>query len=239
MKRPLLLRNLLLLCGALLASPAVAQIAFVKNVTPNQSKTTGTSIAVTVPASGVAAGNSIIVWLAMDPASGTVSCTDSASNSYAVDRDQINGSGTSGVRTVVLSAHNLNALVSGNTITCTHPSVAARALSASEFSGLAVSATKDQATSATGQSTSPSSGTTGMTTQANELLIGAIGVEGPNGDSFTPGANYSNTGGRIGTTGGNAATNITINPEYRIVTATAHLRPPARWGPRAIGRRAS
>lgn len=200
-------------------APIFAQITFVKTIGPNSSKSTGTSIAVTVPASGVAAGNSVIVSLAMDPASGTVSCIDSASNSYAVDRDQVNGSGTSGVRAVILSTHNVTALASGNTITCTHPSVAARALSASEFSGLAVSGTKDQATSATGQSTSPSSGNTGPTTQAAELLIGAIGVEGPSGDTFTPGASYT-TIGRGGTTGGNAATNITINPEYRIVSTT-------------------
>ena len=68
-----------------------------------------------------------------------------------------------------------------------------------------------------------------------ELLIGAIGVEGPSGDTFTPGASYSTTG-RGGTTGGNAATNITINPEYRIVTATgaysaiATLGTSRKWG---------
>lgn len=154
----------------------------------------------------------------MDPATGTVSCTDTVSNSYVIDRDVVNGSGTSGVRTVILSAHNVTALASGNTITCTHPSVAARALGASEFTGLAVSGTKDQAAGASGQSTAPSSGSTPTTTQAVELLIGSIGVEGPSGDTFSAGASYL-TIGRGGSTGGNAATNITINPEYRIVTA--------------------
>lgn len=200
------------------SSESVAQITLVKTIT-NSSKTTGTSIALTIPAGGIAAGNSIIVSFAMDPATGTVSCTDTASNTYANDRDVVNGSGTSGVRAVILSAHNVTALLSGNTITCTHPSVGARALGAAEFSGLAVSGAKDQTTSAVGQSTTPSSGNTGTTTQAVELLIGAIGVEGPSGDSFFPGASYT-TIGRGGTTGGNAATNITINPEYRIVTAT-------------------
>jgi YD repeat-containing protein len=207
-----------LLAAALFGTSAFAQIAWVKNLTGNSSKATGTSIAATVPAGGVAAGNSIIVSLAMDPASGTVSCTDTASNTYTLDRDQINGSGTSGVRTVILSAHNVTALVNGNTITCTHPSLAARAVSASEFSGLLASGAKDQATSATGSGTSPNSGNV-TTTQADELLIGAIGVEGPSGDTFTPGTSYTTTE-RRGTSGGGATGNITVNPEYRIVSAT-------------------
>jgi len=119
--------TVLALCAALFAAPAAAQIAFVKNINVASSKTSGTSLAITVPVAGVAVGNSIIVSFAMDPATGTVSRTDTASNSYAVDRDQLNGSGTSGVRAVILSAHNVTALASGDTITCTHPSVAARA----------------------------------------------------------------------------------------------------------------
>jgi len=202
------LPTMTLVLGLFGGAQALAQITLVRNFA-NSSKTTGTSIAVTVPAGGVAAGNSIIVSFGMDPVTGTVSCTDTASNSYAVDGDVINGSSGSGVRTVIFSAHNVSALVSGNSITCTHPSVAARALSASELSGLLASGTKDQASSASGQSTSPSSGNTGTTTQASELLIGAIGVEGPSGDSFTPGSSYTTTG-RVGTTGGSAATNITI-----------------------------
>ncbi len=74
-----LLPTIVLVLGLFGGSQAFAQIAWVKAFTPNSSKTTGTSIAVTVPAAGVAAGNSLIVSFAMDPASGTVSCTDSAS----------------------------------------------------------------------------------------------------------------------------------------------------------------
>ena len=61
--------------AALSSSHALAQISWVKVIGTNPLKSSGTSIAVTVPAGGVAAGNSIIVSLAMDPASGTVSCT--------------------------------------------------------------------------------------------------------------------------------------------------------------------
>src|SRR5437870_13681195 len=107
------LLNFLIVLPVFFASDAQAQIAFVKNIATNQSNSTGTSLAVTVPSTGVAVGHSIIISLAMDPASGTVSCTDTHGNSYVVDKDIANGSGTSGVRTVILSAHNVIALTSG------------------------------------------------------------------------------------------------------------------------------
>src|SRR5438876_9256535 len=90
------------------ASEARAGIAFVKNLGTSASATTGTTIAVTVPAAGVAAGDSIILTLAMGDAAGTVSAADSAGNVYAVAADVTNASH---VRTVIVSAHNVTALV--------------------------------------------------------------------------------------------------------------------------------
>jgi len=200
-------------------SQAVAQISFVKTIGTASSTSTGTSLSVTVSAAGVAAGNSVIVSLAFDPASGTVSCSDTRGNTYAVDKDTTTGSGTSGVRAVILSAHNITALTSSNTITCTHPSAAARALGANEFSGLAASGTQDKTSSGTGNSTSASSGSTQTTTQASELLLGTIGVEGKSNETFTAGSGYT-TIGRVGTNQGAAASNITVNPEYQLVSAT-------------------
>ena len=142
------------------ASLSIAAISFVKTIGTTSSTTTGTSLAITVPASGVAAGNRAIVTIALNPSTGTVACSDTGGNSYAVDRNVANGSGTAGVRSVILSAQVATALVSGNTITCTHPSVTARALSANEFSGLATTATLDKVASATGNNTAPSSGAT-------------------------------------------------------------------------------
>jgi hypothetical protein len=95
----------------------------------------------------------------------------------------------------------------------------ARALSVSEFAGLAAPNPTDKTNGAAGQSTAPSVNTTFTTTQADELLIGAIGVEGKSSETFTPGSGYT-TIGRAGTNSGNAANNITVNPEYRIVNAT-------------------
>ncbi|HYY05196.1 MAG TPA: hypothetical protein VE997_01365, partial [Candidatus Limnocylindria bacterium] len=103
----------------LAASEARAGIAFVKNIGTNQSQTSGTSIAVSVPAAGVAAGNTVIVTFAMDPVSGSVTCADTKGNTYTLDADVMNGTSGSGngVRTVVFSAPVTTALVSGNTIT--------------------------------------------------------------------------------------------------------------------------
>src|SRR5438874_1704863 len=138
----------------LAASEARAGIGFVKNIGTNSSATTGTTIAVTVPAAGVAAGNSIILTLAMGDAAGTVSAADGV-NTYTVAANVTNASH---VRTVILSARNVTALASGATITVTHPSVAARALSANEFSGVSKTAALDQTSAASGTDTNPSSG---------------------------------------------------------------------------------
>jgi hypothetical protein len=79
-----------------------------------------------VPAAGIAMGNRIILTFGLNPSSGTISSSDSRTNSYTVDRSVTNGSGTTGVRTVIISAYVGTALTSGDTITCTHPSVTAR-----------------------------------------------------------------------------------------------------------------
>src|SRR5947199_1936204 len=172
----------------LAAAEARAGIAFVKNIGTNASATTGTTIAVTVPAAGVATGDSVILTLAMADASGGVTATDSKGNTYSLAADITNASN---VRTVILAAHNVTALVSGDTITVTHPSASVRALSANEFSGVSPTSALDQTQTATGSSTAPSSGATAATTEAAELLLGAMGVGGTISDTFTAGASYT------------------------------------------------
>jgi hypothetical protein len=201
-------------------SSVTAQVEFVKTIGTTSATSTGTSMSIAIPASGVAVGNRVILTLALNPAAGSVSCSDDGGNSYAVERNVRNGSGTKGVRIVILSAHVATALISGNTITCVHPNVTARAMAANEFSGLLATSAVDRKHSATGNNTTPSSGATAKTTQAAELLLGIIGVEGPSSESFSAGTNYTVVG-RAGTNGGTATNNITINPEYRIVDAAA------------------
>src|SRR5437867_4262751 len=214
-----------LLALVLLAGPArseaQAAIAFVKNVGVGGTTVAGTSISVTLQGSvSVAVGDALIVTFVMDPAAGAVSCADSRGNSYSVDADVTNGSGTSGVRTVVCSASVATALGNNDTITVTHPLATSKALSVNEFSGLRASAL-DKTAGATGDSTTPASGATALTAQPDELLIGAIGVETKKTESFTGGAGYTTlTSSSSGPALGAATANVTIDPEYRIVTAT-------------------
>src|SRR5207247_1860578 len=113
---------------------------------------------------------------------------DSKGNTYSLAADITNASN---VRTVILAAHNVTALVSGDTITVTHPSASVRALSANEFSGVSPTSALDQTHTATGSSTAPSSGATAGTSEAAELLLGAMGVAGPISDTFTAGTDYT------------------------------------------------
>ena len=162
-------------------------------------------------------GHSIVVTFAMDDAPGAVTCSDDSGggHTYSVDVDvSINPN----VRTVICSAHNVQNVSPGTQITVTHPNVTARAMSVAEFQGLARTSPVDQTNSGTGSSASPLSGSV-TTTVAKELLIGAIGVEGPESETFTPGGGWTALP-RRGTTGQSAASNITLHPEYRIVSAT-------------------
>ena len=181
-----LLGALPLLIG--LSASEAAAIAFVKNIGTATGNNTGTTITITLQTGvSVAAGNSIILSFVSADIGTTFSATDSASNGYSVDIQGVK-TGTGSVRTVILSAHNVSALAAGNTITVTFPSTTSRrVLTADEFSGLAKSGTLDKTSSAGSSGTTPDSGFTATTTQAAELLLGAIGVAGANSDTFTAG----------------------------------------------------
>lgn len=218
---------------------ALANISFVKDVATANSKTSGTTLVLTVPAAGVTAGNSIIISVVYDfscysslPSltNQISSIVDSAGNSYIRDASNDNAnpaasdcaSSTATIRTEVWSVQNIAALSSGNTITLTwSAAVVAKAANASEFSGIAPISPLDRSSSSTGTSTAPASSTTTTTSQAKEVLIGIIAVEGPLGDIFTAGTNYTaNPPTADGTTGGATASNVTVYPEYRIVSST-------------------
>ncbi|HYY06800.1 MAG TPA: DUF4215 domain-containing protein, partial [Candidatus Limnocylindria bacterium] len=211
------LLGLLLLAGPV-SSEAQAAIVLTQNVGFGGNTVPSTSISVTAPRT-VAAGDTVIVTFVMDPSAGAVSCADSGGNAYSVDADVTNGSGTSGVRTVVCSAKIVTALVTNDTITVTHPLVAAKALSVNAFSGLRAQAL-DRTASATGNDTTPATSATAVTAQPAELLIGAIGVETKSTESFITGAGYIALAPGSSTTSGSATDNVTIDPEYRIVGAT-------------------
>src|SRR5207248_10631283 len=113
-----LLGALPLLIG--LSASEAAAIAFVKNIGTATGNNTGTTITITLPTGvSVAAGNSIILSFVSADIGTTFSATDSAPNGYSVD---VQGARSGSVRTVILSAHHVNALAAGSTITVTFPS---------------------------------------------------------------------------------------------------------------------
>jgi hypothetical protein len=100
-------------------------------------------------------------------------------------------------------------LSSGNSITVTYPSASYVAVSIYYVNDSILP--KDQSATATGNNNSPSSGNTGNTTQDYELAIGAIGYN--NTSNFTAGGSFT------ALTKSTANSNLTIQPEYRIVTS--------------------
>lgn len=78
----------------------------------------------------------------------------------------------------------------------------------------------DQQASGTGTSSSPSSGATATTTQADELVFAAIGTNGPSGDAAGTWSGGLGALTRLGTTGSGATTNWTLAAAYNIVAAT-------------------
>lgn len=89
-----------------------------------------------------------------------------------------------------------------------------------ELANVATSSQLDQIAAATGSSTSPSSGATSVTGQNYEILIGAVGTEGPGGDTQGAWSNSFQGIAYIGTTGGAAAQNVSLSVGYKIVSAT-------------------
>jgi hypothetical protein len=200
------------------ASPAAA-VQKVQDLGTNSTKTNGQTLTLTL-SSAVTNGNSVIISFAADDGGGAVTCSDDAGtgNSYSVDVDETN---TNNVRSLICSAHNVSGLTSGKIITVTTTnSISARAMSVTEFSSLVTSATLDQTQKNNGTGTAPSSTATSTTTVANELLIGAIGVENKLPSVIlTPGNGWTNLP-KDGTGTGAPTSNITITSEYQIVSST-------------------
>jgi uncharacterized repeat protein (TIGR02543 family) len=197
-------------------------ISFIGDIGNTQSKTSGTSLAITTN-SAVTAGDDILVTVSMDGNSGSVSVSDGINTYNQISNSQFTTPGDTNVRTVVFAAYNVSSLPSGSTITITHPSVTARAAVASEFRGLATSSVVDQTKTGTGTASSVTSGATGTTTQADELLIGSIALEGPNGDAPSVWQNSFSFGPRYGTNYGSTGggdTDVTAQMGWRIVGST-------------------
>ncbi|HSN95241.1 MAG TPA: metallophosphoesterase [Anaerolineaceae bacterium] len=202
------------------SSPDLAPgLVYLGNLGTIATKTSATELQITTEQT-VNAGNDIFVALGTDPNSSlTVAVTDNAGNSYTQVELEIN---TGNIRTYLFGAYDVNAMPIGSKITISMSvAVTAHAAVAALFDGLTDENALDQlASSNQASSSTPASGMTGTTTQADELLIGVIGTEGPVGDSAGTWENLFLDGPRTGTTGGTDDTNISISLGYRIVSTT-------------------
>src|SRR6266576_3931543 len=134
---------------------------------------------ITVGAGGVAAGHSIIVTVGLGGASSTApTIADTQGNTYALDvGPTTDGAGNDWM--TVRSAHNITALVSGNTIVVTNPTNTEWFVTVEEISGLTgVKDGTNSAWAATG--TAAASGAI-TTTNAVDLAFGACYDLGLNG----------------------------------------------------------
>jgi len=170
--------------------------------------------------SAVAVNNTIIISLAMDPAAGAVSATDSKGNSYVIDADVTNGSGASGVRTVILSASVSTALTTSDLITLSFPSVATKAASAFSVSGLLTASPKDNSSTGTGSSTTLTTGLTSLRSQPDEFLFSAFGIENKSA-GFTSTNSFTGLSGGFTSGGGSGSSHMSILPSFKLVTAPA------------------
>jgi hypothetical protein len=196
-----------------------AGISYIGDIGRAQSKVAGTSLVVTTNA-GVTAGDDIMLTFAADPAATVSSVVDSAGNTY---NQVVEATNATNVKTTIFAAYNVIALSSGGTITINHASVTARAAVVSVFRGLANTGALDQTHTGTGSTSTVSSGATSTTIQAGELLIGAVGLEGPNVDAPSVWQNSFTYGPRLGTSYGSGsgdATDITAQMGWRIVGTT-------------------
>jgi hypothetical protein len=175
-----------------------------------------------VPASGVTAGNTVVVAVEVGTARGAVNCRDSRGNTYTVDAD-VQGVG----RLFVCSARATVPLQGGDLITATYPGFSGVTVAtASEFAGITGIDTRRVQI---GNSAKPSSGT--ITTARPELLLlSVISHNGPArltmGGGFTPYCQAIVAGG---------SSQKTINLGYQLgappgtYSATGTLSGAARW----------
>jgi hypothetical protein len=181
------------------------------------SKTSSTTLTITVPTGGFPAGSTLIVlvaWLLTGPSISSI--TDSAGNTYVRDNTQtiyLNGI------TAVWRSSNILGLSAGQTITITFSqSVTAKVANVSCWTGLASNPLDKTRSNSSSGSNYVNSDLTSTTTQADELVIGPAALNGPTGDTFTPDSGLTALD-RVGTSGGTATSNVTLNSLYKIVNA--------------------
>lgn len=173
----------------------------------NQSKTSGTSIAISVGSVAVAVGDLILVGLAIDDAGSGFTCADNLGNTYTLRNSTINAGNARAYlfESIVSVAGTLTSITASWTSSVTAKAIAARLFSGAQFQ--TGSLWNTQSESDTFATLNANAGVAG------ELMMGVAAWERPNGDTLTVFAPSGNTAQGIqnGTTGGGATTNMTVH----------------------------
>lgn len=148
------------------------------------------SMTVSVPSSGVAAGDSIVVTVQVGSLGGAIACSDSINGAYNTD---VFSPATGAAGIAIASKHDVSALTFGDVITCTYPVFnGASSMSVYEFSGLDGANPLDQtAQSLSTSAGAASSGLTAATSQGRELVFGFVWLPGST-QTFTPATSGGN-----------------------------------------------
>ncbi len=154
------------------SNPSGADPTYVGSIASNYSTSTHTSGSVTVwKTAGVRAGDFVVLTLQLSgtSATGAVSGTDTAGNSYAAVGDIADGSGN---RLVVLAGIATKALAVNDKLLVSFPSAATYRIASDEFSGVS---RPDQVVTGSGTGTTFSAGPVQATT-GHELAFAAVAL---------------------------------------------------------------
>ena len=193
------------------AAPSFGPPAFVKPL--GTATCGGATSTVSVPAGGVAPGNTVVVVLVLrgNAVAGPVGVTDSRGNTYTADVDFTNAT----IRKVILSGRVTTALGAGDTVTVTHPDDDAEAVAVLEFSGIK-EPRLDTSAADGGLSATPA--VTATTTHPEDLLVGAAGNVGNR--TYTEATAWT-TVADISTACGGGTGRLTLHAAYRLVSGAA------------------
>lgn len=208
-----------------IASDAV--FTFIAHRGAANTKSSGTTLSLT-PSSNIIVGRVAVIRAVSD----NIQTTDGTSTLHTISDDSGNtwtkvkehtfggGAAGAGVTVSLWASHITTTITTSDNITLTTgSSVDAKGLSVDEFS-LPADYTLEVVGNAgdQGTGTSPTTNLSGLSS-SEYLWLGAVGIEGPSGDSFTQDSDYT-TLTSTGTTGGSVDSNITIRGGYRDYTGT-------------------
>lgn len=190
-----------------------------------QSKTAGTNNLTITPGTAFDVYDTIVVMVSWDPSGANVpTCTVSdGSNTYTAVGAQYPAPATTSAGTGVITqafVSNITTALANPTITVTHSvSITAKSMVVYAFTG--ASATL-RGTYTTARGTGTGTALTTPTANVGDVTIAFGGWEQAGGNTYTSDTDTTNgswsTGVKIGTTGGNTATNITTAAQYKIQT---------------------